>query len=110
MIRLAVLVTLCGALVACDNVRKDQIAFDGQYFRSKAAKIDKGDRRPFTVEVRPASASLPGALAAGRHEAIKYCVDTFGNSTMTWRVGPDNDPASYVLQGDTLVLEGVCEG
>lgn len=110
MMRLTALLITCAALVACSNVQKDKISFDGQYFRSKASKSGKDDRRPFTVEVRPASASIPGALAAGRHEAVKYCVDTFGNSVINWTVGPDSDPNTYVLNGDTLVLEGVCEG
>lgn len=109
MIRFALMFALTAGLAACGNLRRDQIAFDGQTFRSKAAKASD-DRRAFTVEVRPVSASMEGAREAGRFEATKYCVETFGNSAVVWQVGPEDDPASYALQGDTLVLQGTCEG
>lgn len=97
------------AFAGCENARKDRLSFDGQYFRSKASKVD-GDRREVQVSVRPASASIEGAQEAGRYEATKYCVENYGNSVVDWVVGPDDDPASYVLDGDTLVLRGACEG
>ena len=110
MISFGVLVLLCSALVACGNVRKDKLSFDGQYFRSKASKTGSDDRRQFSVDVRPVSASVEGAQEAGRHEATKYCIENFGNSVVFWDIGPDDDPQTYVLDGDTLVLQGTCEG
>ena len=110
MTRVLMIFGVCLALIGCDNIRKDDQAFDGQFFRSKAERVGRDDRRPFTVAVRPASASIKGALEAGRHEATKYCVETFGNSRINWVLGPDAPPESYVLERDTLMLEGVCEG
>ena len=110
MIRYLPLAALCLMLPACEQARKDRISFDGQFFRSKASFEDRSNRETFTVAVRPASASLTGALEAGRHEAIKYCIDTFGNSKIVWAVGPDNPPETYVLDGETLTLSGTCEG
>lgn len=108
--RLLLLVTLCGALAACGSLRKDQIAFDGQFFRASAKPEDRADRQSFAVTVRPASASLVGALEAGRHEGMKYCIETYGNSVILWTRGPDDDPSSHVIERDTLVLLGTCEG
>lgn len=110
MIRLSVLALVCTALVSCGNVREDKLSFDGQYFRSKASKASSEERRAFTVDVRPVSASVEGAQEAGRHEATKYCIENYGSSAVIWQVGPDDDPATYVLEGDTLVLQGACEG
>ena len=105
-----ILIALCGALAACGGLRKDQIAFDGQVFRTNAKPVERGDRQTFAVTVRPVSASLAGALEAGRHEGKKYCIETYGNSVIVWTRGPDDDPSSYVIDRDTLVLQGTCEG
>lgn len=107
MSRLAVCAVLVLAVGACDAARKDRLAFDGEYFRSKAAKVD-GDRRQIEVTVKPASASITGAQEAGRHEATVYCIENYGSSAVDWVVGPDDDPASYVLDGDVLMLRGAC--
>jgi hypothetical protein len=95
------------ALTACQN-RKDRLAFDGQYFRSKASKVDK-DFQHIDVSVKPVSASFEGALAAGEHEATRYCVLNFGTSEIIWEVGPDQKPETYQIQNDTLVLRGRCK-
>lgn len=97
------------ALVAGCTNRNDRLAFDGQFFRSKASKVD-GDRREIEVTVKPVSASPKGALEAGRYEATRYCVLTFGNSKIDWAVGPDQDPETLQPANDTLVLRGTCEG
>ncbi|THH38989.1 hypothetical protein E4Z66_05370 [Aliishimia ponticola] len=107
--RLFVGMMVCAvALSACQS-RKDQIAFDGQFFRSKLSKVD-GDRAQIMVTVKPVSASLEGAREAGRYEATRYCVTTFGNSAVDWVVGPDQAPETYSIENDTLVLRGACEG
>ncbi len=108
LLRAALMVTLCVAVAGC-NARRDQLAFDGQYYRSKASKVD-GDRRQIAVTVRPVSASIEGAQEAGRYEATKYCIENYGSSAVEWVVGPDQDPDSYTLDGDNLVLRGACAG
>lgn len=97
------------ALAGCNAARKADFAFDGQFFRAKARKA--GDAREvFEVSVRPVSASLAGAREAGRYEATRYCVETYGNSTIFWQIGPDSPDEALPIDGDTLTLSGVCEG
>lgn len=91
---------------ACTDSSK-RIAFDGQYFRAKAKKVDK-TRHAFTVRVRDVSRSLEGAIEAGRHEGISYCVDNFGSSAIEWTVGPDTPPEELQITDNTLVFQGVC--
>ncbi|MEW9919163.1 hypothetical protein AB2B41_06090 [Marimonas sp. MJW-29] len=98
----AVLVLLAG----CTD-SKNRIAFDGQYFRAKASKVDN-TRHAFTVRVRDVSRSLDGAIAAGRHEGISYCVNNFGSSDIEWTVGPDTPPEQLQITDNTLVFQGVC--
>lgn len=107
--RPVVLFLISVALLAACNQRKDQIAFDGQYFRAKASKA--GDRREdFVVTVKPVSASPEGALEAGRYQATRYCVLQFGSSEIDWVVGPDQDAGTLVAQNDEITLQGTCEG
>jgi hypothetical protein len=109
MIRGVVALGLIAALVAGCGNRQDRFAFDGQYFRSSAARVE-GDRRQIVISVRPASASLQGAVEAGRYEATRYCIENYGNSAVDWVVGPDQDLGSYRVENDTLVLRGACKG
>ncbi len=107
--RVILISLLAVALIAGCNKRKFQVAFDGQYFRTKTTKVD-GDLAQFQIKVSPVSASLDGARAAGRHEAIKYCVENFGLSDATWVAGPDAELANLNIDGDTLLLRGACDG
>ena len=102
------ILTMSTALLACEG-RDDRLPFDGQYYRAKASKVD-GDLEQFQVTVQPVSTSFEGALEAGRYQATRYCVLTFGNSAIDWVIGPDQDPESYAIINDTLVLRGACEG
>lgn len=99
----------CGLIMAGCTSREDRFAFDGQYFRSSASRVD-GDRQQIAITVRPVSASFEGALQAGRYEATRYCVENYGNSAVDWVVGPDQEPGTYRIENDTLVLRGACEG
>lgn len=108
MIRAAVVLGLIAGLVAGCGAREDRIAFDGQFFRSSISRVD-GDRQQFAVSVRPVSASLEGALEAGRYEVTQYCVRNYGTSRADWLVGPDQDPGTYRIENDELVLRGTCE-
>lgn len=107
MIRLAAagVVALAG-LAACTN-SKNQLAFDGQYFRTKVAKVD-GQLDVFTVRIRDVSRSLDGAREAGRHAGVSHCVKNFGDSRIDWTVGPDTPPEQLQITDNTLVFQGVC--
>ncbi|MEP4197361.1 MAG: hypothetical protein ABJL99_17200 [Aliishimia sp.] len=109
MLRVGISLVLCYALVACSAVSKDKQTFDGQFFRTKASKVDS-DRRQIQVSVSPVSASIEGAQEAGRHEATIYCIKNYGSSAIDWRVGPDDATDSYTFDGDTLTLRGACAG
>ncbi|MEP2030079.1 MAG: hypothetical protein ABJI96_15365 [Paracoccaceae bacterium] len=107
--RILVISLLAVALIASCNKRKNQIAFDGQYYKTKVSKLND-DLAQFQINVSPVSASLDGARAAGRHEATKYCVENFGLSDTTWVAGPDAELANLNIDGDTLLLRGMCDG
>ncbi|KIN64694.1 hypothetical protein Z946_3586 [Sulfitobacter noctilucicola] len=107
MIRLCVAGLLAiGVLGGCAN-SKNRLAFDGQYFRTKVAKVD-GQRDIFTVRIRDVSRSLDGAREAGRHAGVSYCVKNYGDSDITWSVGPDTPPEQLQISDDTLVFQGIC--
>ncbi|WP_343082024.1 hypothetical protein [Ostreiculturibacter nitratireducens] len=108
MARHLVMLGMVLALAACGgDRRRDAVAFDGVYFKSSVSTT-REDRRVFAVSVSPASASLEGAREAGRYEAVKYCVRTFGTSDMEWELGPDMPEESLVVVEDALTLRGRC--
>lgn len=94
------------ALAACES-REDRVLFDGIYFRSKAAKIDKDQPQSFTVTVNGFSQSADGAREAGRYEGTKYCIANYGTSNIEWSQGPDDE--QLAVDGDKLVLAGTCK-
>jgi hypothetical protein len=110
MTKTILFVTLAAGLVlsAC-NRRDDTILFDGQAFRAKADAIDKDDRRTFTATISPVSASLEGAIEAGRYEGTKYCIANYGTSVIDWAVGPETEVTQLVVDGDTLTFQGTCK-
>jgi len=93
-------------LTGCQN-RKDDIAFDGQFFTSRLSKVD-GERDQFEVTVKPFSSSADGARAAGEYEAISYCIEQFGSSEIIWTRGPDAEDGTLAVTNDTLSLRGAC--
>ena len=96
-------------LTACSPERRsDRIAFDGQLFRASAKKLDK-QRLDFEVTVRTVSASMNGALEAGRHEGFRYCIGNFGTSEIDWVNGPEADDNTLQISNDRLVLQGTCK-
>lgn len=99
-------IAVAALLGACQS-QEDRIAFDGQYFRAKAKRID-GNFDQFTVSVKPVSASLDGAREAGRYEAIKYCVTNFGTSEIAWTVGPDMPQSALQIEKDAVAFQGTC--
>jgi hypothetical protein len=108
VIRAVVIPGLVLALAAGCSSREDRVAFDGQYFRSSISNVN-GDQQQFAISVQPVSVSLQGALEAGRYEATRYCVENYGNSGVEWVVGPGQNPDTYRIENDTLVLRGACQ-
>ncbi|WP_299280402.1 hypothetical protein [uncultured Tateyamaria sp.] len=94
-------------LSACAERRADRVAFDGQFFRSSSSKVDR-QRDQFEVSVSPVSASLEGAREAGRYEATRYCIRSFGTSNIDWVNGPDAEDGRLRISGDKLLLRGAC--
>ena len=81
---------------------------DGVRFRSRITALSE-DRRGFTAETRGATRNLALALEAGRLEAVRYCLTTFGGSDIDWTLSPDR-PATEVRLSDrgSVVLAGRC--
>lgn len=103
-----VILGLILVLAACSGGRRrDMVAFDGQFFKARASS-SRQDRAAFAVTVTPVSASLSGAREAGRYEAVKYCIRTFGSSEMDWELGPDAPEEALVVVEDTLTFSGRC--
>ncbi|MEO1557264.1 MAG: hypothetical protein AAFS01_12595 [Pseudomonadota bacterium] len=97
-------------LAACSGERRaDRIPFDGQFFRTDAKKLNK-DRLDFVVTVRPVSASVNGALAAGLHEGTRYCIGNFGSSDIRWANGPESENGEVPISNNRLTLQGTCTG
>ncbi len=99
-------------LAGCDALRRNNGApeFDGAYFRAKLTPSEV-DRSAFSVWVLNPEKTLAGAREAGRYEAVKYCIQTFGSSEITWVQSPDVplDQLSYDDSG-RLVISGACNG
>ncbi len=106
--RMALIMAGALALTACTN-RDEAFAFDGQYYRAKASKLDKDDRAQFAVSVKPVSASLDGAREAGRYEGTRYCIENYGTSQIEWSEGPDAEDGTLRVDNDTLLLQGECD-
>lgn len=88
--------------------QQDPILFNGIEFRSKSAPRDKkNNRKLFEVTVRPVSASMDGARAAGEHQGTVYCITNFGKSDIKWEIGPYDEVVP--IEKDTLTLQGRCD-
>jgi len=102
------LFSLLFLITACSGQSADDIAFDGQYFRTKTSKVDD-QWEWFEVSISPASASLEGAREAGRYEGTRYCVQNFGTSVIDWIDGPDAEDGTLVISDNKLLLSGTCK-
>ncbi|WP_300055761.1 hypothetical protein [uncultured Roseobacter sp.] len=96
---------MAGLLAACGSGAED-IAFDGQFYRTGISDLD--ERHKFQVTASPVSASLEGAREAARYEATVFCVNEYGSSAIEWVVGPDDADEVLPISNDTLTLEGAC--
>lgn len=96
------------AMLAGCTKREDRVLFEGEYFRTKVSKADRDNPQDFVVQVPDISKNFEAAREAGRFEATRYCVQTFGTSDIVWTAGPDVDPDSLLIEKDRLTLTGSC--
>lgn len=98
-----------GVLAGCGSTsNKQRLAFGGYYFKSTLSAV-KDDPRMFDVTVKGASQSREAAEDAGRYEATRHCVVSYGNSTLEWLVVRETDDRDVRLDDDVLILRGRCE-
>ena len=107
--RILVFLILGVAVLAACNRRDDSILFDGVAFRAKADFVDRDDRRDFTVQTSPVSASRAGALEAAIYEGTKYCIENYGTSDILWSADYEAEGAVLPVTNDTLTLSGTCD-
>lgn len=105
MRRVLTYLAVAGLLAACGSEAED-VAFDGQFYRTGISDLD--ERHKFQVTAAPVSASLLGAREAARYEATIFCVNEYGSSDIAWVVGPDDPDEVLPISNDTLTLEGAC--
>lgn len=92
-------------LSACNN--DNQVLFEGFYFRSSAAPVDKKvTLKEFTVGVWDVDQSLTGAIEAGKYEATRYCIKNYGTSRVKWVSGPPENVEAPSLN-DVRLVDGV---
>ena len=97
-----------GALgVGAANPNRTQVEINDRRFRAKTT-ADRSDPRAFTVTVSPVAVDPEAALAAGRYQATRYCLLTFGGSDTEWSKGPDSPLSELPLDGDSVLLSGRC--
>lgn len=106
MARVGLLALVLVALGACTD-DEDRIAFDGQYFRAKAAKVDN-DRAQFRVTIKGAEKSYKGARAAAYYEGVSYCIRNYGSSRIKWSIGPETPASAVPIQNGNLIYSGTC--
>ncbi|WP_372887850.1 hypothetical protein [Shimia sp.] len=106
MLSLTVAVAGCGSFSLTGKSRSDT-TYEGVRFKSRAHRVED-DRSHFRVEVRRATQSLDGAKASGHHAGTRYCIEQYGSSKIDWISGPYQENESLILDGDTLVMEGIC--
>ncbi len=95
------------ALMAGCQERENRVAYDGQFFRAKAKKVDK-QRDTFVVTVTRVSKSLDGAREAAYHSGVSYCLASFGSSDIIWVQNPLDKDARLSIEKDTLRVRGRC--
>ena len=112
-IKLGLLLAGALALSGCATFNSGKgdkrVYYDGVAFKPKVSS-SKEDRENFEVRVKKATQTLTGAREAGRHKAIAYCIEQYGNSDIIWTDGPDAEDGALILDGDTLVMRGRCLG
>jgi hypothetical protein len=93
-------------LTACGKPG-ERVLFDGHYYPARLTKSGE-TREQFSVVVRNVAQGLEGAREAGRFEGTTYCVETFGDSAITWQPGYGPDDGQAITDNGSLVLRGSC--
>ncbi len=90
------------------GLRGAQNEIGGTRFRTRISST-RDDPRAFVTVTRGAGRNLAGAVEAGRVEAVRQCLSTFGGSDIVWTQGPDRPIEQIALDGSgALVLSGRC--
>lgn len=100
-------------LMGCDwakNVTstKNRVYFENLYFPARLS-TNSDDKQSFTVSVDQIEQGLAPAREAGRYQATKYCVETYGNSDVVWVAGPDAPDSELRIIEGRLQFEGRCD-
>ena len=93
--------------IGAGAAKRSQVEIEGTRFRARA-NADSADRRAVTITVTPVAVNPDGAREAGRYEATKYCLLTYGGSDTEWTVSPDQPIEELPVADDTLTLQGRC--
>lgn len=104
----AMIAAVCAALAltACGKPG-ERVRFDGNYYPADLTK--SGERREeFSVAVRDPGQGIDGAREAGRYEATRYCVETFGDSDIAWQPGYGPADGRAIAANGALILRGSC--
>ena len=89
------------------SATRSRVEEDGVRYRARAT-ASRQNPRDFTVTVSPFAANPEGAVEAGRYQATRYCLLTFGGSDTEWEIGPDTPLEELPVDGDDLTLTGRC--
>ncbi len=107
MIRSLVLGAVAAAVLAGCSDSKNRIAYDGEFFRAKAKKVDK-QRDVFEVSVNDPAKSLAGARLAAHHKGVQYCIENYGSSDVAWNADPLDEEAQVTVINGKLIYRGKC--
>ncbi len=121
MTRILVLFALILGLASCGLVRntagrlgvgggsakRASVEAEGVRFRARAS-ASREDRRSVTVTVTPFAVNPEASLEAGRYQATRYCLLTYGGSDTEWIIGPDAARDQLPVSDDTVTLQGRC--
>jgi len=121
MTRLILLCALALSLTACSKLqgaagavgvgsgsaKRAHLEIDGVRYKAKA-KADSDDKREFAVTVTPFGGNPEAALKAGRYEATRYCLLTYGGSEKEWILGPDTPLSQLPISDNSVTITGRC--
>lgn len=101
------LICVALAVSACTK-RINYHPFEGEYYKTKAKAVDRGNKKEFVVTVNDVEKGVEGAIASGAYQATKHCLRFYGTSDIAWTVGPDTPPEQLGLEDGVLTLSGKC--
>ncbi len=121
MLRIFLLGILMLTLASCGLIRntagslgvgrasasRAQVEINDTRFRARAHP-EAEDKRSFAVTVSPVAVDPTAAMEAGRYQATRYCLLTYGGSDTDWTIGPDTPLSQLPVADDTATLRGRC--